>query len=127
MPELKLDESNYRVPEGTQWHWLRLCRRNKLPLLFLFLCTIHDSVWDGRFSAFEWARAAISKTISAGLDVSMWRSLLTPNLRQGADECFLDLFLNEREPLFSTDSAASEVLDVVLELINSILRSLKPP
>src|SRR5271166_6484615 len=99
----------------------------QVPLLFLFLCTIHDSVRDGRFSAFEWARAAISKTISAGLDVSMWRSLLTPNLRQGADECFLDLFLNEREPLFSTDSAASEVLDVVWELINSILRSLKPP
>src|SRR5271165_6976701 len=102
---------------------------NKLRLLPLFLCTRHDTArGNSWFSAPpEWAHAAIGKVISSGLGISTWWPWLAPNLGHGADECFLNLFLNEREPLFSTGSATSEVLDVVLELVNSILRNLKPP
>ena len=56
----------------------------------------------------------------------MWRRLLVLHLRHGHNERFLNLFLNECEPLFGTERAASEMLYVALELMNPILHCREP-
>jgi hypothetical protein len=51
----------------------------------------------------------------------MRQHLLAPHLRHGRNARFLNLFLNECKPLFSTERATSEILCIALQLMNRIL------
>ena len=56
----------------------------------------------------------------------MQRRRLGPALRHGADQRLLDLSLNQREPLLSTERAPAHALDLGLELMKAVACCLEP-